>query len=154
MSMQPIVQARQHTTAALIKINNLNLLLPQGEIRTLESTTDVDRGAPALHSVGWVGYKQKHWPVYCLTEQLALMNDIPSERRACAMLTMGAGYIGIMCDDMIVIKDFVEQRFELPAAMKLDYTPVLYLAAYEQGIACVCSASKLTAYIERLVLNA
>jgi hypothetical protein len=152
--MQQIVQAGLNTTAALIKINNLNLLLPQGEIRTLESSSDVDRAAPALQSVGWVGYMQKHWPVYCLTEQLVLMSAIPPERRACAILTMGAGYIGILCDDMTVIKNFTAKRYELPVAMKLNNTPVLYLAEYEQGVACVCNASKLTAYIERLVLNA
>lgn len=152
--MQRISPVGLNTAAALIKIDNLNILLPQGEIRTLESSTDVDRAAPALHSVGWASYLQKHWPVYCLTEQLALINDIPPERRACAMLTMGAGFIGVMCDDLTVIKNFTAQRFELPVAMHLDHTPVLYLAEYEQGVACVCNAGKLTAYIERLVLNA
>ena len=151
--MQQIAPAGLNTTAALLKINGLNLLLPQGDIRTLESYTDVDRATPALHSVGWVGYMQKHWPVYCLSEQLALLNDILPERRACAMLTMGAGFIGIMCDDLTIIKNFTAQRFELPVAMKLSHTPVLYLAEYEQGVACVSNAVKLTAYIERLVMN-
>lgn len=151
--MQQIATAGLNTTAALIKINSLNLLLPQGEIRTLESATDVDRAAPALHSVGWASYMQKHWPVYCLNEQLALMNEIPPERRACAILTMGAGFIGIMCDDLIVIKNFTAQRFELPVAMRVSNSPVLYLAEYEKGVACVCNSSKLTAYIERLVMN-
>ena len=152
--MQQIATAGLNTTAALIKIDNLNLLLPQGEIRTLASSTDVDRVAPALHSVGWVGHMQKHWPVYCLTEQLVLMSEIPPERRACAMLAMGAGYIGILCDDMVVLKNFTAQRYELPVAMKTADTPVLYLVGYEQGIASVCNSSKLTEYIGQLVLNA
>lgn len=152
--MMQIARSGSNTTAALLKINGLNLLLPQSEIRTLESATDVDVIAPALHSAGWVSYTQKRWPVYCLSEELALMAVVPSERRACAMLAMGAGYIGILCDDMIILKNFAAQRYELPLAMRLHDTPILHLVAYEQGIACASNASKLTAYIEQLVLNA
>jgi len=143
-----------NTTAALLKITGLNLLLPQGEIRTLESATDVDTAAPALNSIGWITYTQKRWPVYCLSEELALMAVVPSERRACALLAMGAGFIGILCDDMIILKDIAAQRYELPDAMRLADTPILHLVAYEQGIACVTNATQLTAYIEQLVLNA
>lgn len=82
------------------------------------------------------------------------MAHVPAERRACAMLAMGAGYIGILCDDMIILKDFVAQRFELPVAMKLPDTPLMHLVAYEQGIACVSNAKRLTAYIEQQVLIA
>ena len=152
--MRQITQPGSSTASALLKINGLNLLLPQGEIRTLESATDIDVIAPALHSAGWVSYAQKRWPVYCLSDELALMAHVPAERRACAMLAMGAGYIGILCDDMIILKDFAAQRFELPVAMKLPDTPIMHLVAYEQGIACISNAKKMTAYIEQLVLIA
>jgi hypothetical protein len=151
--MKQITQSGSSTASALLTINGLNLLLPQGEIRTLESATDVDVIAPALHSAGWVSYAQKRWPVYCLSDELALVAHVPPERRACALLAMGAGYIGILCDDMIILKDFAAQRFELPVAMKLPDTPIMHLVAYEQGIACVSNAKKLTAYIEQLVLK-
>lgn len=157
--MMQLARSGSHTTAAILKINGLNLLLPQGEIRTLESATDIDIAAPALHSTGWVSYAQKRWPVYCLSEELGLMSVVPSERRACAMMAMGAGYIGILCDDMIVLKDFSAQRYELPVAMRRPGsplqpgTPILYLVAYEQGIACVSNSSLLAAYIGQLVLN-
>lgn len=141
------------STAALLKIDSLNVLLPQGDIRTLESSTDVDTIAPALHSVGWTTYLQKRWPVYCLSEELALMNIVPPERRACAIVTMGTGYIAIMCDDLIVLKDFTAHRYELLVAMKIAATPILYLVDYEQGIASVCNANRLTAYIGQLVLK-
>jgi hypothetical protein len=149
--MQQIARSGLNATAALLKIGSLNLLLPQGEIRTLESSTDVDLSAPVLHSTGWISYMQKRWPVYCLSEALALMDAVPAERRACAMMAMGAGYIGIMCDDMIVLKNFTAQRYELPVAMRLPNTPILYLAGYEQGIASVSNANRLTAYVGQLL---
>jgi len=151
--MLQITRAGSNTSAALLKIGGLNLLLPQSEIRTLESATDIEAASPALHSVGWIVYAQKRWPVYCLSAELALMEVAPSERRACAMLAMGAGYLGVMCDDMIIQKDFAAQRYELPVAMRLPDTPILHLVDYEQGIACASNAIRLTAYIEQLVLN-
>lgn len=150
--MMQIARPDLNTTSALLKINGLNLLLPQSEIRTLESATDIDVKGPVLHSVGWIEYSRKRWPVYCLSEELTLMAVVPPERRACAMLLMGAGYIGVMCDDMIILKDFSAQRYELPVAMRLADTPILYLVSYEQGIACASNANRLTSYIEQLVL--
>jgi hypothetical protein len=141
-------------TAELLKIDGLNLLLPQGEIRTLEPVTQLDVLAPALHSVGWITYSQKRWPVYCLSEDLSLMAIVPPARRVCALMVLGTGFIGIVCDDMIVLKDFAAQRYELPVAMRLPGMPVLNIVAYEQGIACVSNARHFTSYIEQLVLNA
>jgi len=151
--MKQIARPDLNSTAALLKIDGLNLLLPQAEIRTLESATDVDTAAPALHSTGWIAYAQKRWPVYCLSDELSLLAAVPPERRACALLAMGSGYIGIMCDDMMILKNFAAQRHELPYAMRLPQTPLLYLVAYEQGIACVSNAMQLTAYIEQLLIN-
>ena len=152
--MMPLSRpALNASSAALIKIDGLNLLLPQGEIRTLESIAELDTAAPALRSAGWIVYAQKHWPVYCLSEELSLMSLVPAERRACAILAMGSGYIGILCDDMIILNDFTAQRHELPISMRLADSPILHLVAYEQDIACVSNANKLTAHVNQLVIK-
>lgn len=153
INMLEIAQTGQASSAAILKIGVLNLLLPQSDIRTLESATDIDTTTTVLHSVGWITYTQKRWPVYCLSDELTLMAAAPRERRACAMLAMGAGYLGLMCDDMIMQKNFAAQRYELPAAMRLPDSPILHLVDYEQGIACASNALRMTAYIEQLVLN-
>jgi hypothetical protein len=152
--MHQLQNREAHAAAALLKIGGVNLLLPQADIRALESAADVDVVAPALQSVGWVKYAQKKWPVYCLSEALALQLHVPPARRACAMMILGAGYIGILCDDMSVIKDYAAQQYALPDAMRLPATPVLQLLAYQQGIACTTNARLLTEYVEQLVLNA
>ena len=153
MDVMQIVDAGLSSAAALLKIDKLQLLLPQGEVRSLESATDIDVTAPALHSVGWISFGQKRVPVYSLSEDLNLMSGVTSERRACAMLTLGSGYIGILCNDMIILSNFSGARHLLPAAMRLADTPILQLAEYEQGIVCVTSAHKLTTYIEQMVVQ-
>lgn len=153
IDMLEIAQTGQASSAAILKIGVLNLLLPQSDIRTLESATDIDASSTVLHSVGWITYTQKRWPVYCLSDELTLMAAAPPERRACAMLAIGAGYLGLMCDDMVMQKNFVAQRYELPTAMRLPDSPLMHLVDYEQGIACASNAMRITAYIEQLVLN-
>lgn len=148
-----IVNAGISTAAELLRIDKLNLLFPQGEVRALESATDIDVRAPALHSVGWIPFAHKRAPVYSLSENLSLMSDVAPERRACAMLTLGSGYIGILCNDMIILKNFTGSRHALPISMRLDDTPILQLAEYEQGIVCITSAHKLTKYIEQMVVQ-
>ena len=152
--MMQTTLATSKSTAAVLKISTLNLLLPQGDIRTLESASDVDPVSPAWSSAGWIKFREKRWPVYGLSDELTLMQRVPAERRACAMLAMGSGYVGLLCDDIIVQKEFVAQRFELPVAMKFPDTPIMYLVKYEEGIACVSNASQLTIFIERLVAEA
>ncbi len=137
--------------AAMLKMDGLNLLLPQGDIRTLESASDMDRSAPALSSTGWVPYQQKRWPAYCLSEGLALMAGVPPGRRACVMLAFGGGYMGILCNDVIVLKDFDAPAFEFPPAMRLPDTPITSLVEYAGGIACVSNAARLTSYVDSLV---
>lgn len=148
-----IVSTGIGTAAELLKIDKLNLLLPQGDVRALESATDIDVSAPALHSVGWIPFAHKRAPVYSLSDDLKLMSNIAPERRACAMLTMGSGYIGVLCNDMIILNNFSSPRHALPISMRSADTPILQLAEYEQGIVCITSTHKLTRYIEQLVVQ-
>ena len=148
-----IVNVGISTAAELLRIDKLNLLLPQGDVRALESATDIDVTAPALHSVGWIQFAHKRAPVYSLSDDLSLMPDISPERRACAMLTLGSGYIGVLCNDMIILNNFSETRHDLPISMRLSDTPILQLAEYEQGVVCITSAHKLTKYIEQRVVQ-
>lgn len=148
-----IVNVGINTAAALLRIDKLNLLLPQGDVRALESATDIDVRAPALHSVGWIPFAHKRAPVYSLSDNLGLMSNVAPERRACAMFRLGSGYIGVLCNDMIILKNFTEPRHLLPVCMRLADTPILQLAEYEQGIVCITSAHKLTTYIEQMVVQ-
>lgn len=148
-----IVLTQAKTAVSVLKLNSLNLMLPQSDIRSLESASDMDLAAPALSSVGWITYMQKRWPVYCLSDQLALMPHAPVDRRACVILAMGVGFMGIMCDDIVVLKEFSSQQYELPLAMRYPDTPLLHLEKYEQGIACFSNSYRLTSFVEKLVAN-
>ncbi len=151
MSTTVLVQHLAATTSAILTISGLRLLLPQKEIRALEAADDVDVRDAEPPSIGWLQHAQQRWPVYCLSQDLLLMAEVPVERRACVLLGAGTGYVGILCDDVAIGQQTQGQRHELPPAMRLPNMPVLGLMATgEQGIVCITSAECLTAHLGRL----
>jgi hypothetical protein len=148
-----LANAELITATALLKIDNLNLLVPQSEVRSLESAADIDITAPALHGVGWIAYAHKRVPVYNLSEELNLLYVTSNERRACVILTMGSGFIGVLCNDLIILKNINLKWREIPHVMRLTDTPVLALAEYEDRLVCMSNTHAITAYIERLVVQ-
>lgn len=146
---QALPARNQRAAGAVLKIDALDLLIQQGEIRTLESVSDVDSADPDKNSVGWISFAQQRWPVYCLSSQLDLQISVPVPRRTCALLALEQGYLGVLCDDVTIIKQVSGQLHELPVAMRRSDTPIHGVIAYNQGIACVTDANGLAAYIER-----
>lgn len=151
MTTTSLVHPAASGTAALLKISGLRMKLPQREIRALETAESIEQLDAAPHSVGWLQHAQQRWPVYCLAQDLSLLPTAPPERRACVLLSAGAGYVGILCDDVSVSAQSQEQRHELPLAMRLPDTPVLALIALgDEGVVCVTSAEQLAAHVVRL----
>jgi len=151
MSTTVLAHAAAGTNAALLKISGLRMMLPQREIRALESGDSIVQLDAAPHSVGWLQHAQQRCPVYCLSQDLSLLPAAPPERRACVLLSAGAGYVGILCDDVSIAAQSQEQQHELPLAMRLPGTPVLALMAMgDEGIVCLTSAEQLVAHVVRL----
>lgn len=149
--MRPALPGTGLSAAAVLKINGLSLLFQQGEVRTLESASDVDGSEPRAYSVGWIKYLRQRWPVFCLSEQLELQGAVPSSRRTCALLALEDGYVGVLCDDVSIIKQLAGTRHEVPRVMKTAVTPIRELLAGEHGLLCVSSANQIAAYIEHLI---
>jgi hypothetical protein len=142
-----LADQNQRATGAVLKIDLLDLLIQQGEIRTLESASDVDGSDPEQGSVGWISFAQQRWPVYCLSPQLEVLVSVPSARRTCVLLALEQGYIGVLCDDVTILKQVSGQLYELPVAMRRNDTPIHGVISYNQGIACVSDANRLAAHI-------
>lgn len=141
-------------SVVVLKIGGLDLMFPQSDIRALESASDVDTSTPMQASTGWIGYLRQRWPVYCLSDQLDLLDLVPASRRTCALLATTDGYIGILCDDVSTLKQVAGKRHELPTAMKRVGTPILELLPCGGKLLCVSHPDSLSAYIEQQVRNA
>lgn len=141
-------------SSVVLKLDSLDLMFLQSDVRALESASDVDTNNPKPESTGWISYMRQRWPVYCLSDQLDLLDLAPPARRTCALLAIADGYIGILCDDVSVLKQVAGNRHEVPPAMKRDYTPILELLPFGDRLLCVSHPVLLSTYIEQLVHQA
>lgn len=141
-------------SAVVLKIGGLDLMFKQSDIRALESASDMDTGNPGQASAGWIGYLRQRWPVYCLSEQLDLLDPVPATRRTCALLAITDGFIGILCDDVSILKQVTGKRHEVPTAMKRTDTPILALLPFGGKLLCVSHPASLSAYIAQQVHTA
>lgn len=132
----------------MLMIDGLKLILPQGDIRSVASVVDLDTRACAEGAAGWISYAGRAWPAYCLSSELHLLEVEPMARRACALLALANGYIGLLCDDVRVLMNFSVQAFEVPPAMRQAASPLSGLLKYEEALACVSDAGRLAAFIE------
>ncbi|HEY6096371.1 MAG TPA: chemotaxis protein CheW [Gallionellaceae bacterium] len=141
---------RLHSAAAVLKIDGLDLLIQQRDIRTLESVSDVDRSAPGKGSVGWISFAQQRWPVFCVSSRLDLQLEIPPARGTCVLLALEDGYAGVLCDDVTILRQVSGRLHELPVAMRRHDTPIRGVVSHNQGMACVSDAGRLADYIAQI----
>lgn len=140
-----------YASATVLKIDGLDLLFQQSDIRALESVSNLDGNEPKGKSIGWISYMRQRWPVYCLSDQLDLLGRVPPSRRTCALLALETGYFGMLCDDVTIIKQTAEQHHEVPIAMKNADTPILGLLPSGDKLLCFSDPIRLAAYIENQV---
>lgn len=138
-------------SVAILKIGGQDLLFQQSEVRALESASYVDCNNPWEGSVGWIAYMRQRWPVYSLSEQLELLDEVPNSRRTCALLATEAGYFGLLCDDVSIVKKIEGLIHEMPTAMKKADTPIQGLLHAEKKLLCVSNPNRMADYIEHLV---
>ena len=153
-ALHPLTVSVVNDAAAVLKIDALDLLFRQSDIRALESASEVDGSTPAQNSVGWIAYLRQRWPVYCLSGKLDLLREVPSARRTCALLVLEGGYIGLLCDDMNIVKQVAGQRHAVPPAMRHADTPIVELLTGDGRLLCVSNPNRMAAYIEQRVRNA
>jgi hypothetical protein len=139
------------TQVVVLKIDGLRLMLPQGDIRTLESAADIVRSNPPENGSGWIAYAGQNWPVYCLSDELGFLTEVPATRRACVLLARQSGYLGLLCDDASILAHFSGQVHAVPAAMSLPESPLNGLIMAEDGLVCVSNAGLLAQFMDRSV---
>ena len=137
------------TEYALLSLDALFLLLPQRQIELLEPALEVRYGE---EGIGWIEESEGgSLPVYCFSQQLALLYSPPVQRRICVLLDAPKGRFGLLCDQVRLMGSL--PAVPLPPAMRLPDTPILGLAHREQQVFCVSSAQALWDYVERLVMQ-
>ncbi|MFZ6745675.1 hypothetical protein ACO0LC_20830 [Undibacterium sp. JH2W] len=130
----------------LLRIDALQLMLPQGDVCAVESVVDLQSQDDIAPAIGRITYLGQSWPVLSLDGELQALAAMPASRRACVMLATGKGFLGLLCDDVRVLNQHSGADYALPVAMRAGHTPVQAIMPFEDGLACLSDARHLLQY--------
>lgn len=134
---------------AVLSFDGRHLLLPQTEIRSLEPLLDVQASLVEFPgSIGAILFEGERWPVYGVNRELALLDVSPPNRRVCVMLSLGEGYLGLLCDQIAPFGSSDPALQPLPACMARPDSPVYALVVYEGEIGIVTTTARLWAFLQ------
>lgn len=143
IAQNPTATTDQDNSYALLSLGQRALLIPQHELRTLESVMDVHTSEQPAHGVGWLQFEDNHWPVYSLDEALQPLPAMPSTQRICALLSHTDGYFGLTCSNVRTLRGTELRSRSLPAPMSNPESPLSGLVLYEDRVGVVSTASAL-----------
>ena len=129
----------------VLYLDELALVVPQHEVRTLEPAFDVTH--PEGGEVGSIAVAGTNWPVYCLSEDLRPIRVAPAERRICVLLESSAGLLGVLCDEVVMLEQDEWQTLPLPECMHTPDTPIGGMLLQGDRALCVTSVAGLLACI-------
>ncbi len=132
---------------AVLRIDDLRLLVSQSEIQTLEPATDLQRGRVEGGGVALISHGGIQSTVYCPTKDLCHMDEIPPTRRVCAVFKNGGDQFGILCDEVQVRDQGLPSRLPLPICMQKPDSPIQELALLEGVVASVATAASLATFL-------
>ncbi len=133
---------------ALLSIDDLNLLLPQAAIRSLEPALDVEphEGNDVIAGLLW--FDGERWPVHCLDKDLAALTRIPASRRVCVVFRAARGYFCVLCDAVRMLRREQAKTTPLPVCMNAGGNPFYSLAVLDRGVGCLTSVDDLMAHVK------
>jgi hypothetical protein len=148
--------ARQRTASntdqkplyARLLLGHQFLLLPQNDIRILESVLDVSTADRPVNGVGWLRFEEGQWPVYGLDEALRPLAAIPLQQRICALLTYAQGYFGLVCSDVATVQGSQICIHSLPTAMASPNSPLCGLTLDHGRLCLVSTATALAKLLQ------
>ena len=129
----------------VLSIGQLDLLIPQHQVHALEPAIDVQRSNG--EATGWITIAGARANVYCLSENLLPMQEVPTDRHICVLLDIGCGLFGILCDQVIMFEQTELDIKPLPECMCVQDTPILGLVLHDEKVLCVSSAEDLQACV-------
>lgn len=133
---------------ALLQLGATRLMLAQSDIREIEGADDIDLADAPPGGVGWLRTGRQTYPVYCLSDEMALMDGIPALRQTCVLLAYQGGQFGLLCDQVQML-DTPGAFHPLPECQRLADSPLEALVLQPDGLACLGSAPRLAALIQR-----
>lgn len=133
---------------AVLQLSGVALLVPLAEVYSLESALDVDRTRRSDRSVGAIRSAGDWFPVFCLSDDLDALDEIPDSFKVCAVLAASNMALALACRSVSTLDSTALQHHPLPASMHVAGSPVRSLAFDGERIFCHTSLTDLVPLME------
>ncbi len=136
----------------LLVFDGKYLFIPQNEVESVEIIADVQMTPTDMGAIGWFFGHELESPVFCLTKDLSLSSNVPTNHEYLVLLKTEQEPLGITGEDVENInfkREFLYPQ-ELPAVMKTPDLPISQLLIYQEKIGYVCGGAALVKHLKLL----
>lgn len=127
----------------LIRLDLVELLVPQADLLTLESILDLEENGGQGGALGVIAFRRERVPVYCPTDALEPSPTLIPGRRICCVLATAEQVFAIACREVTSIVAAAAKLVELPSCMHSNHTAVRALGLLGGRIVSVTDAARL-----------
>ncbi len=131
----------------ILSLGTCRLLLPQSEMRLLESVLDVQISEPPVNGLGWLPFDGSQWPVYGLDAKLNPLLVLPPTYRICALVSHADGYFGLVCTDVVTVAAETLDVRPLPVPMVRPQSPVRGVALQGDQVVLASRSEALAEFL-------
>ena len=131
---------------AVLDIGSVRIGLPQNEIHTLESVTDL-HAAESERTIGTIELNDGRWRIFALSEDLAPLPALPDSQRICVLLDRADLMFGIACDKFASVPSLQVRPVPPPETIARDGSPVLSLGVLGDDVLCLTSTQALAGFL-------
>lgn len=130
---------------ANLQFSGIQLLIPQGDIFSLEPSIDIV-GIKEKNSIGQMQQADIKWFLYALSPELDVLTEQPEQYHIAVLLKNTESACGLLCEQISTVssKELIIQN--IPDAMYSKHSPLLALAIYQNDIRFVSSAARLNSH--------
>jgi hypothetical protein len=133
--------AAQRGNYVLLRAGTLRLLLPQGEVGAVEYLESAPDSESGQRSAGKIGRR-----LVALSQQMRLLPRCPADRFLVTALGAEDDDLGWCWNEVRVLIDIELSPQLLPTVLRAPYTPVDQYVEYEDEIAYLCTAGRLSEF--------
>ncbi len=106
-------------------------LIDRDEVVTYEAVPELDRRSRSRYSLGTFSFNGQDTPVYCLSDELEFLDQIPENRETCLIIHKEHRAIGLICSELKELDYIMFSRQGMPECMRSNISPIGELCVYQ-----------------------
>ncbi len=141
------------TPYIVLTLSGFNLVLPQSDVYTLESRSDMLPAPGEDRTAGRINADDQSWPVVCFGNDFEVTTIPPEESRICVLLHHAGNYVGLLCEAVQALDREQAEIFSLPPALRAEGSPVRGLVIAEHFFGLLTGSAELAALFPDVVMS-